>query len=209
MTPPVWSERLDVTVEVPTQSFAASTTLDAASPASNPSGPLMLCVIDSDGAARCHHRHGVISARVQLASEVATCPGADAVLRSVCRDVNACRFPEVPVPSSPFGLMIVELRAPRFGIPRHAIVDAAVVSGVSPGAAVPEAPRIGQALRGLARCLSPGRSDDAPRLLSVARTSCEDGFCRLGHSRVKFSSHQRQAAAIGRHIETESEDHWR
>lgn len=209
MTPPVWSERLDVTVEVHARSFAASTTPDVASPANSPSGALMICVIDSDGAARCYHRRGVISARMKLASEVATCPGADAILRSVCHDAKACRFQEVPVPSPPFGLMIVELRSPRFGIPRHAIVDAAVVSGASPTAAMPEAPRIGQAIHALMRCLSPGPSDDTPRLFGVTRTSCEDGFCQLGQSRVKFSSPQRQGVTAGRHITTESEGHWR
>jgi hypothetical protein len=199
--PPAWSERVDVTVEVYAPNFAASATSDVASPATSPSGVLMICVIDSDSGAQCYHRRGVISARAKLASGVATCPGADAVLRSICPDAKACRFPEVPVPSSPFGLMIVELRAPRFGIPRHAIVDAAVVSGVSLRSTVPEAARIGQAVHALARCLSPEASDDAPRLLSVERTSCADGFCQLGQSRVKFSSPQRNGVTAKRNLE--------
>jgi len=198
--PPAWSERVDVTVEVYAPSFAASATSDVASPPSSPSGVLMICVIDSDGGARCYHRGGAISARAKLASGVATCPGADAVLRSVCPDAKACRFPEVPVPSSPFGLMIVELRAPRFGIPRHAIVDAAVVSGLSLRSTVPEAARIGQAVHALARCLSPEASDHAPRLLSVGRTSCADGFCQLGQSRVKLSSRQRDGVTAKRNL---------
>ena len=199
--PPAWSERVDVTVEVYPPSFAASVTSDVASPASSPSGVLMICVVDSDGGGQCYHRRGVISARAKLASGVATCPGADDVLRSICPDARTCRFPEVPVPSSPFGLMIVELRAPRFGIPRHAIVDAALVSGPSLRSTVPEAARIGQAVRALARCLSPEASDDAPLLSSVERTSCADGFCQLGQSRVKFSSRQPDGVTAKRNLE--------
>jgi len=198
---PAWSERVDVTVEVYAPHFAASATSDVASPASSPSGVLMICVIDSDSGAQCYHRRGVISARAKLASGVATCPGADAVLRSICPGAKACRFPEVPVPSSPFGLMIVELHAPRFGIPRHAIVDAAVVSGVSLRSTAPETARIGQAVHALARCLSPEASDDALRLSRVERTSCADGFCQLGQSRVKFSSSQRNGITAKRNLE--------
>ena len=207
--PPAWSDRVDVTVELPTRSFAASTTSDVASPASSPSGVLMICVVDSEGLAQCYPRGGAISAKAKLASGIATCPGADAILRSVCRDAKACRFQEVPVPSTPFGLMIVELRAPRFGVPRHAIVDAAVVSSVSPESAVPEAPEIGQAIHALAHCLSPGPSGSAPRLLSVGRNSCETGFCQLAQSRVKFSPRQREGITVGRSVETKSVEQWR
>ena len=197
--PPASPERVDVTVEVNAPSFASATS-DVTSP-SSPSGVLMICVIDSDGGAQCYHRRGVISARAKLASGVATCPGADDVLRSICPDDKACRFPEVPVPSSPFGLMIVELRAPRFGIPRHAIVDAAVVSGLSLRSTVLEAARIGQTVRALARCLSPEAGDDAPHLFSVERTACADGFCQLGQSRVKLSSPQRNRVTAKRNLE--------
>ncbi len=46
---------------------------------------LMLCVVGMDGAARCHHRDGIVSASVAPSAVSASCPGADAVLRSPCR----------------------------------------------------------------------------------------------------------------------------
>jgi hypothetical protein len=95
--------------------------------------------------------------------------------------------------------MIVELRAPRFGVPRHVVLDAAVVSGVSSrSAAAPDAPRIAWAMHALARCLAPGPDDDAPRLMHVARDACEDGFCQLDQSRVRLSPSRREGEAAGR-----------
>ncbi len=194
---PAWPERVDIAVEVHAGGFAASSTSAVSSSARSPSDDLMICVIDADGAARCHHRGGVMSARARLAAGSATCPGADAVLRSPCRTVG-CSFPGVPVPSSPFGLMIVELRAPRFGVPRHAVLDAAVVSGVSSRSAASDAPQIAWAMRALARCLAPGPDDDAPRPMHVERDACEDGFCQLDRSRVKLSPSRREGVTAGR-----------
>jgi hypothetical protein len=127
-TPPQWSERVTVAVDRGGRELAAFSVPGLSSPPMRNVDDLMLCVVDMDGAARCHHRDGIVSASVAATAASATCPGADAVLRSPCRAGEGCRFSSVAVPSSTFAMMIVELRAPRFGVPRHVVSDAAVVS---------------------------------------------------------------------------------
>jgi hypothetical protein len=183
--PPGWSERVTVAVDRGGREFAAVSVSDLSSPPMRNMDDLMLCVIGMDGAARCHHRDGIVSVSVGPTAASATCPGADAVLRSPCRAGQGCRFASVEVPSSTFAMMIVELRAPRFGVPRHVVSDAAVVSGAS-GFVDAGGRRLEQSMRAVARCLAPG-AGDGPRLVVVDRSACENDFCELDKSRVKLS----------------------
>ncbi|MGH7301872.1 MAG: hypothetical protein ACRELZ_01185 [Candidatus Rokuibacteriota bacterium] len=73
------------------------------------------------------------------------------------------------MPSSTFAMMIVGLRVPRFGVPRHVVSDLAVVSRAS--GFVDDEPGAG----------------DGPRLALVDRGACENDFCKLNESRVKLS----------------------
>jgi hypothetical protein len=184
-TPPEWSERVTVAVDRGGRELVAFSVSGPSTPLIRGIDDLMLCVVGMDGAARCHHRDGVVSASVAPAAASATCPGADAVLRSPCRAGEGCRFSGVAVPSSTFAMMIVELRVPRFGVPRHVVSDAAVVSQ-APALVDAEAPQLQQRLRAVARCLAPG-AGDGPRLAVVDRRACENDFCKLDRSRVKLS----------------------
>jgi hypothetical protein len=184
-TPPGWSERVTVAVDRGGRELAAFSVSGLPSPLIRNIDDLMLCVVDMDGAARCHHRDGIVSAAVAPTAASATCPGADAVLRSPCRAGEGCRFSSVAVPSSTFAMMLVELRVPRFGVPRHVVSDAAVVSQAS-GFVDAEGRRLEQSIRAVARCLAPG-AGDGPRLTVVDRGACENDFCKLNKSRVKLS----------------------
>ena len=184
-TPPEWSERVTVAVDRGGRGFAAFSVSGLSLPPMPNTDDLMLCVVGMDGAARCHHRDGIVSASVAPSAASASCPGADAVLRSPCRAGEGCRFSSVAVPSSTFAMMLVELRAPRFGVPRHVVSDAAVVSRAS-GFVDADGRRLEQSMRVMARCLAPG-AGDGPRLALVDRGACENDFCKLGNSRVKLS----------------------
>jgi hypothetical protein len=82
-------------------------------------------------------------------------------------------------------MMIVELRAPRFGVPRHVVSDAAVVSRASEFVDA-DGRRLERSMRAVTRCLAPD-AGDGPRLALVDRGACENDFCNLNRSRVKLS----------------------
>jgi hypothetical protein len=184
-SPSSWPERADVSIEsVPGRLAALGT------PAALP-GPrdLMLCIVDARGEAQCHHQAGVLAARVN-ARGAATCAGADVQLRSPCAGANGCRFPAVPVPGGVFGLLVVELRPLAFGMPRHAVVESAVVSGGTAHDTELEVARTGVSLTALARCLAPtsiAETDTAQRL-RVDRGACQDTFCELRRTRLKLAT---------------------
>ena len=189
-TPPEWSERVTVAVDRGGRELAASSESGLFAPPMRSTDDLMLCVVGMDGAGRCHHRDGVVSASVTPSAASATCPGADAVLRSPCRAREGCRFSSVTVPSMTFAMMIVELQAPRFGVPRHVVSDAAVVSRAS-GFLDADGRRLEQSMRAVARCLAPS-AGDGPRLALVDLRACENDFCKLNKSRVKLSREQEE-----------------
>ena len=89
---PLWPDRLDITLGAP-----VATSPPPADPAGSDARGLMVCVVDAEGQARCHHRDGVVSSKVSAAG-TATCPGAEAPLRSVCRGTGACLLPGIDVP---------------------------------------------------------------------------------------------------------------
>jgi hypothetical protein len=195
-TPPRWSGPVDITVEldlamVPAgaRGLAASTRPLGLTPpvsAGASDGPrVMLCVVDAAGRAQCHHRDGVLSSRSDAAGR-ATCPGADRRLRSPCADASACVFRRVPVPAEGFGLVIVDLEPPLFGVPRHRVLDVAVLSAAPLSAG--DRSRIAQSIRGLADCLGPATAGawSGGEPVALPRAPCEGQFCRLAQSRVRL-----------------------
>lgn len=176
--PPAWSERRDIAVEAASGGLAAI----GSPPAPRAPRDLMICVVDLRGEARCHHRGGALRSRARAGT--ATCAGAELPLRSRCEGAGGCVFRGVPVPSGAFGLLVVELRPPVLGVPRHVVVDAAAVAG-SPRTRDADVAPLRGAVGALARCLAAGGAPDTA-LLRVDRHTCEDGFCGLRRTRFKL-----------------------
>jgi hypothetical protein len=175
---PTWPGRLDITVALPAPSTAGAT-------------DLMVCVVDPDGHGRCHHRDGVVPAKV-ASPRAATCAGAEAPLRPACAGPGPCVLTGVPVPTGPFGLLVLSIRPPAFGVPRHAIADAAILTRGAGTGTAPEHGRITGALAAIARCLAPS---DAHRLRAdppvVAIRACAARACDLGHVSLRFAARAR------------------
>ena len=74
-TPPEWSERVTVAVDHGGRGFAAFSVAGLSSPPMPNTDDLMLCVVGMDGAARCHHRDGIVSASVAPSAASASVPG--------------------------------------------------------------------------------------------------------------------------------------
>jgi hypothetical protein len=183
-----WTELIDVRIASP----------EPADPAD-----VMICILDAVGEARCHHRGGVSSARVH-ASGRATCASASRARPSPCPAGAGCLFPKVSVPSDAFGLLVIRLAPPLFGVPRSRVMDTVLVSGSSgatpSGRASPfswaspagspgrepsaEGAAIAAALPPLARCLAPaGAGSGHPETVrSMARAACEARACELRQS---------------------------
>jgi hypothetical protein len=184
-SPSSWPQHADVSVEAPPDRF-----VPLGAPPARP-GPrnLMLCIVDDRGEAQCHHRAGVLAARIDAAG-AATCAGAEVQLRSPCAGADGCRFPAVPVPGGVFGLLVVELRSLAFGVPRHVVVESAVVSAGPAQGTSGDVARTSRSLTALARCLAPtsiAETDTAPRP-QVDRGACQDAFCELRRTRLKLAS---------------------
>jgi hypothetical protein len=180
-----WPERKDISIAGASGQVAA---LGPSRVAPSPRN-LMLCIVDEHGEAQCHHQAGVLTARADATRGAATCPGADAQLRSPCEGAAGCLFPAVPVPGAAFGLLVVELRPLVFGAPRHVVVDRAIVSaGRGSGRAV-DTRRLTESLGTLGRCLAPtaGAETEATRLAPLDRSACEGDFCGLRRTRLKLT----------------------
>jgi hypothetical protein len=172
---PAWPGRLDITVG-PTPSSAGAS-------------DLIVCVVGADGQGRCHHRDGVFAARA-TSPHAATCPGAQAPLRPACSGPAPCVLTGVPVPAGPFGLLVLSARPPAFGVPRHAIADAAILANPGFTATAPEPGRlITGALAAVARCLAPS---DAHRLRAdlpvVEAAACATRACDLDRIRLRVAA---------------------
>jgi hypothetical protein len=186
--PATWREYRDIAVEAPAGGLAA---------AGQPRAPLghrnlMLCIVDEGGQAQCHHQAGVLHARAGKAG-AASCAGADVQLRSPCAGSRDCLFPAVPLPPGGFGLLVVELRGQAFGVPRHVVVDSAVVTGRGPAVSVTDVAALSARLTALAECVAPA-STAAPAVLPAARlqrAECEDGVCTLRRIRLRLTARSR------------------
>lgn len=204
--PEAWPDALDITVVLENQDGGSerwdpgiTVPLDPALPVTTgpATGPdVMICIVDEAGHARCHHRDGVLASTVGAGGHRA-CPGAERALLSRCGDASRCVFRNVPVPADSFGLLILELDPPLFGVPRHGIIDAVVLAR-SEAPAAPGDTRVAAGLRTLAQCLAPpGRQHGLePELPVVLRTACEDHACTLRHSRVGLAT--RPSGAVAR-----------
>src|SRR5215510_93427 len=93
-----------------------SETLDIAMSTAPTGMPVMLCIVDSAGQAQCHHQDGILICRPGVAGG-AVCPGGSKRFLSSCPDASQCVFDAVPVPPDAFGLLLLEIRPPLFGVP--------------------------------------------------------------------------------------------
>jgi len=139
--------------------------------------PVVLCVVDAAGQARCFGRNATVAGAIDAGAGPAICGLADRPLASPCAAGGECRFPQVAASADAFGLVLLEPRPPLFGVPRNRLIDAAVLA--PDAAAVP--PRLAAGVQSLARCFAP-----AAEALEVplSRPACVNGACRLAHSSV-------------------------
>lgn len=149
---------------------------------------VVLCVVDAAGQGRCFGKDGVLAGALDGRSP-ALCGLADRPLASPCPGGGACAFRQVAVPSDAFGLVLLEPRPPLFGVPRHRLIDAAVLAPDAPVAA----PQIAAGVQRLARCFAP--SAPPPVEVDLVRRACEPGPCRLHHSSVRVAVHRTAPAA--------------
>jgi hypothetical protein len=98
------------------------------------------------------------------------------------------------VPADAFGLVLLEPQPPLFGVPRHRLIDAAVLAEDASAAL-----EVAVSVRSLARCFAPSGSVPEPALLAPAlsRRACEDGPCRLHHASVRVAARS-PAPAVAR-----------
>ena len=143
---------------------------------------VVLCVVDAAGQARCFSRDEVVVGALH-GGGAAVCGMTDRRLASPCPGGRECAFPRVAVAADAFGLVLLEPRAPLFGVPRHRLVDAAVLAP-DPAAV---SPQIAVGVRTLARCFAPlGPPAEVPGI-TLSRQACEAGPCRLHHSSVRIA----------------------
>lgn len=143
---------------------------------------VVLCVVDAAAQARCFAKDDVLAGALDGTSP-ALCGLADRPLTSPCPAGRECAFPQVAMSADAFGLVLLEPRAPLFGVPRHRLVDAVVLA--PEGGAAP--PQIAAGVRSLARCFAP--SAPPPSIETVlARRACENEPCRLRHSSVRVDA---------------------
>jgi hypothetical protein len=172
---PPWADRLDITV------------------AGASAGDVMLCIIDTQGRARCPHRHGEVRAALRE-GDVATCPGAEARIAARCDRGDACIFPGVPVPAGPFGLVVLDVNPPVFGVPRHAVTEAVIVTPSPDPPSASDRGRLTTMTTALTRCLAPSEGTPSRQLTVVGRSECETTGCALRRVHLKLGG--RRAGTI-------------
>src|SRR5712692_566284 len=174
-TPGSWSEPVDISV---TMNRVDST-----------EGPeLMVCLVDTSGRVQCHHKAGVLVWSANAEGH-AVCPGADRRIHTRCDGSSSCKFAGVAAPAGSFGLLVLRLVPPVFGVPRHDVLDAAVFTRSTDHDQVQESRQIQASLQGLARCIAPsgGRIAERQPVPILTRQACERTACRLGESSVTLS----------------------
>jgi len=187
---PTWPDRLDITLGPPATSEAGPAPLARGPrPATGGTVDLMVCVVDADGRGRCHHRDGVLTTTSGPRGS-ATCAGAGAPLRPACAGPGRpCVLAGVQVPAGPFGLLVLSVRPPAFGMPRHAVADAAILAREPGHPPAPARDRIAGALAAVARCLAPAdTARPGAELPVVALGACTARACDLGRVSLRFPS---------------------
>jgi hypothetical protein len=146
---------------------------------------MVLCVVDALGQARCFGKDAVLAGSVNGKSP-AVCGMAARPLASPCPPGRECAFRRVTVPADAFGLVLLEPQPPLFGVPRHRLIDAAVLTRDASAASL----EVAASVRSLARCFAPSGSAPEPALLAPAlsRRGCEDRPCRLHHASVRVAA---------------------
>lgn len=147
---------------------------------------VVLCIVEPDGRARCHHREGVVAGAVDGAAP-GICGLADRPLDSPCGRARECAFHRVAVPAELFGLLVLETRRPLFGVPRHTLIDAAVVSRAPPSSRASSAPELVGGLQTLARCMAPSERGQIEIQPPLRLEACQDHPCRLRRSTVQVA----------------------
>jgi hypothetical protein len=145
---------------------------------------VVLCVLDAAGEARCHGKDGVLTGAVD-GRRPSVCGMADRPLNSPCASGEECVFHRVAPRGEVLGLIVLEPRPPLFGVPRHRLVDATVLSPSAQPA--PLTTEMARAVVRTARCLAP--SGDAPETQAarvLLRHGCADGPCRLRNSSMQL-----------------------
>lgn len=136
--------------------------------------PVVLCVVDTAAQARCFAKDRVLSGTLH-GTLPTVCGLADRPIESPCSS-GQCSFPSSVPASEAFGVVLLEPRPPLFGVPRHRLIDAAVIA---PGHAATDTADLTQRVQHFARCFAPSAS---PVETEVSQRACENGACRLPHS---------------------------
>jgi hypothetical protein len=175
-----WSETVDITVSTAPTGSA-----------------VMLCIVDIAGQAQCHHQDGILACRAGIA-DGAVCPGAAQRLLAVCPDAFQCIFHTVSVPQDAFGLLLLDMHAPLFGVPRHTVVEGVILSAssrvVSPG----EHRRLQEALHALGRGLTPVTPQAQAPFLGRERTTCVDHPCQFPRLTIQLTPRASKTVAATR-----------
>jgi hypothetical protein len=164
-----WSETLDITVST-----------------SPPGRPVMLCIVDTAGQAQCHHQDGILACRPGIV-DGAVCPGGAKRLLSWCQGVSHCLFDGISVPADAFGLLLLELRPPVFGVPRHTVVEEVILSASSRGVSPVEQAHLQGALYALKRGLTPATPQTQGPFPETGRTTCADRPCQFARSTIQLT----------------------
>jgi hypothetical protein len=179
-TSSAWSETLDIAVRT------------------TPTGiPVMLCVVDTTGQAQCHHQGGILACRPGVV-DGAVCPGVTKRLLSSCQDASHCVFDAVPIPQDAFGLLLLELRSPLFGAPRHTVVERVVFSASSKGVSPAEHARLQNVLHALGRGLTPATPPTQEPFPGAMRATCVDHPCQFARSTIQLTPRASKPGAATR-----------
>ena len=179
-TSPPWSETLDIAVST-----------------APPRLPVMLCVVDTAGQAQCHHRDGILTCRPGVA-DGAVCPSGAKRLLSSCQDASPCVFGAVPVPPDAFGLLLLELHPPLFGVPRHTVVEGVILAASFRGVSPAEQARLQNVLHALGRGLTPAMPQAREPLPGTVRTTCVDRPCQFARSTIQLTPRASKTVAATR-----------
>jgi hypothetical protein len=151
--------------------------------------PVVLCVVHG-AQARCVGKDEQLAGRVDGGAP-AVCGLADRRLAPACPPGRECVFENV-APASAFGLVLLEPKAPVFGVPRNRVIDTAVLTRGDAGAAA----RIAAGVQELARCFAPTDSPESGDVI-LNGGACERTPCRLRQSRVRIAADPVRAATDG------------
>src|SRR5262245_28304311 len=148
---------------------------------------VVLCVVDEDKRGRCLGKDTVLAGTLD-GTVPALCGMAARPLASPCPAGRDCAFRRA-APSGPIGLIVLEPRPPSFGVPRHRLVDAAVLApDAAPGAA-----EIAASVRALTRCFAPAETKGSTVGVARPRQACEERACRLERSSIRVVQRERPA----------------